>query len=66
MKGAKTMNENEITRQEAAAKRIMNLIPHWEWPGTEEETATEIFNTISTDPVEIINFLLDRIEENEA
>jgi hypothetical protein len=60
------MTEKEITRQEETARRILNLIPFWDWPGTEEETATEIFNTISTDPVEIINFLLDRIEEDEA
>lgn len=60
------MNENEITRQETAAKRILNLIPFWEWPGTEEEATNDIFNTISTDPVTIINFLLDRIEEDEA
>lgn len=60
------MTQQEITRQEETARRILDLIPFWEWDGTEEEELTEIFNTISTDPVEIINFLLDRIEEDEA
>ena len=54
-------------RQEAAARKIVNLVPWWDRDGqTEEEALKDVYNTISLDPVSIIEFLLDRIEEDEA
>ena len=57
---------DEISRQEATAKRILSLFPFWEIEGTKEEPEKEIFNQISVDPLTVIEFLLDRIEEDEA
>lgn len=54
-------------RQAEVSKRITELIPWWDMDGrTTEEAETEIYNTISVDPVTTINFLLDIIDDLKA
>ena len=54
-------------RQQTAAKRILELVPSWDRPsGTEEELIDSIYNEISLDPIPIINFLLDLIDDLNA
>ena len=55
-------------RQQAVAKRILELITFWDRDDskTEPEQINDIYNLISLDPVTIINDLLDRIDELNA
>ena len=55
-------------RQQTASERIFDLIPTWDRDDskTEQQQINDIYNTISTDPVTTINYLLDIIEELNA
>ena len=58
----------EEQRQTETAKRVLNLVPWWERNAelTELEQINEVFNTISTDPCSIIDYLLDIIDIYKA
>lgn len=55
-------NEERIT---TLAKRVLGLVPYWDRDSdkTEDELVTEIFNTINTQPEDIIEYLLDIIKD---
>ena len=55
-------------RQQQAAERIFELIPIWDRDETKTDAQqiTDIYNSISLDPTETINFLLDIIDNYTA
>lgn len=54
-------------KQMEAAKRVLNLIPVWDRDDKpENELLNDIYNSISINPTETINYLLDIIENLQA
>jgi hypothetical protein len=54
-------------KQMEAAKRVLNLIPVWDRDDKpENELLNDIYNSISINPTETINYLLDIIEDLQA
>ena len=54
-------------KQMEAAKRVLNLIPVWDRDNKpENELINDIYNSISINPTETINYLLDIIEDLQA
>ena len=54
-------------KQMEAAKRILDLIPVWDRDDKpENELLNDIYNSISINPTETINYLLDIIENLQA
>ena len=54
-------------KQMEAAKRVLNLIPVWDRDDKpENELLNDIYNSISINPADTINYLLDIIEDLQA
>lgn len=55
-------------RQQAIAERIFELIPIWDRDDskTAKQQINDIYNEISVNPVDTINYLLDIIDDLEA
>jgi hypothetical protein len=52
---------------EDIAKRILDLIPFWDREkDTEAEALENVINSINNDPLDVIEYLLDYIDEIEA
>lgn len=62
------MTEAEEKKIMELAKRVLNLVDPWdrEPDKTEEEQITDTFNTITTEPEYIVEFLLDIIDNYTA
>jgi hypothetical protein len=55
-------------RQAATAARILDYIAPWDrnLDKTPEQEATDIYNQISVDPVTVINYLLNQLDNLTA
>lgn len=55
-------NEERIT---SLAKRVLDLVPYWDRDPdkSEDELVTEIFNSINTQPEDVIEYLLNIIKD---